>query len=67
MLQLNHQASQDTKRHPSESFDSSGQAVQQQDGAAAPPANHLLPGFMPVTVVRQIMDDLQAETLATPE
>jgi len=66
MLQLNPQASQDINRPVSEPHDS-GQAVQQQDGAEASPANQLLPGSLPVTVVRQIMDALQAGTLATPE
>ncbi|KAL0053782.1 hypothetical protein WJX82_010731 [Trebouxia sp. C0006] len=33
----------------------------------ASPANQLQPGSLPVTVVHQIMDDLQAGTLATPE
>ncbi len=67
MLQLNQQASQDMNRHASESHDDSTQATQQQDGAEALSADQLLPGSLPVTVVRQIMDDLQAETLATPE
>jgi len=67
MLQLNQQASQDMSRHASESHDDSTQATQQQEGAEALPANQLLPGSLPVTVVRQIMDDLQAGTLATPE
>ncbi|DBB12428.1 TPA: hypothetical protein ACH3X3_005237 [Trebouxia sp. C0006] len=66
MLQLNQQASQDINRPVSEPHDS-GQAVQQQDGAEASPANQLQPGSLPVTVVHQIMDDLQAGTLATPE
>lgn len=67
MLQLNQQASQDIKRHASESHDDSGQAVQQQDGSEALLASQVLPGVLPITVVRQIMDDLQAGTLATPE
>ena len=67
MLQLNQQATQDVNRHASESHDDSGHADQQQDGAEAPPANQLLPGSLPVAVVRQIVDDLQAGTLATPE
>ncbi len=67
MLQLNQQASQDMNRHASESRVDSSQAIQQQDGAEASPANQLLPGSLPVTVVCQIMDDLQAGILATPE
>jgi len=67
MLQLNQQASQDMIKHASESHDDSGQAVQQQDGAEASPTKQLLPGALPVSVVCQIMDDLQAGTLATPE
>ena len=67
MLQLNQQASQDMIRHASESHDGSSQAIPQQDGAEASPANQLLPSSLPVTVVRQIVSDLQAGTLATPE
>lgn len=67
MLQLNQQASQDSNRHPSESLEGSGQAVQQPDGAEASPENQMLPGSLPVTVVRRIVDDLRAGTLATPE
>lgn len=67
MLQLTQQASQDMNRHASESHDDSTQATQQQDGAEALSANQLLPGCLPVTVVHQIMDDLQAGTLPTPE
>ncbi|DBA93414.1 TPA: hypothetical protein ACH3X2_003684 [Trebouxia sp. C0005] len=68
MLQLNQQTSQDMNRHASESHDDSGQAVQQQQhDAEALPALQSLPGFLPVTVVCQILDDLQARTLATPE
>lgn len=67
MLQLNQQASQDVNRHPSESLEGSGQAVQQPDGAEASPEHQSLPGSLPVTVVRRIVDDLRAGTLATPE
>ncbi|DBA91512.1 TPA: hypothetical protein ACH3X1_003136 [Trebouxia sp. C0004] len=67
MLQLHQQASHETIRYTSEQNHAQDQVAEQQDGAEALPANQLQLDSLPVTVVHQILEDLQAGILATPE
>ncbi len=67
MLQLHQQASQETIRYTSEHNHAQHQVAEQQDDLEALPANRSRLDSLPVTVVHQILDALQAGTLATPE